>query len=876
MRSRLVSLAARWLPRRYRDEILLDLEDVGGLSIAAMLVAIYRSGRDVRRTAPEAPMKHEPMWAGLGPDMRNAWRQHAAHPWNALTIVGILACAIGLNTALYSMVQAVLIRPLGMGDESRIAFFWNVDQHGARFPMTPARALDLRAQVAGVEAGALIGHLSMTVSGRGPAERWAGASVSASFFDVLDARPQIGRTFHASDSNRDVVVLSHRLWVEQFHSDANVVGTALVLNGRPRTVVGVMPASFYWPSTTPTASAANPPLLWACAPLPDVPERPVAFDGDVAQDRQTGFIRLVTRLRAGRALPSVQAEADEVATRLSAQYPQTDGGQRLELVAARDQLLGPVERPLLFVALASALVVLGACVNVGNLLLVRQAGRRRELAVRSALGASKWRVARQLMLEALVLAGAGGVAGVAIAAVATRWLIAVAPDSVGRLDLATLDGGVLLAAFAVTTLSGLSLGALSALALTRDRSADDLRGAGVAEPSRNGLRRLLIAAEVGIAVTLLVGATLFGGSLLRLQRVDVGFETGNLLTFDVTLGGERKADDAKKVAFLHEALDKLRAVPGVRRASAAVTLPIGGDDFGTSVYPEGKALPAPGTARRNGLQIVGDDWFGTIGQRLVAGRTFDRSAVRTSTPVIMINERLAELEWPGGDAVGRRLRLDREADAPVFTVIGVVSDIHHTGPQDAARPEVYLAYDQMPFSMLAFAVRSSGDPMALVGAVRRAISEVDPSQPTFNVTTMEAHLGRAYSRARFLAALTILFGGLALALALIGVYGVTSFSVAQRTREFGVRSALGATPMQLIRTVMAEQLVPVGAGIGAGLLVAAASAQTIKSLLFDTASLDARAYVLSAVVLLLTGLVAGAVPARRAARIDPIKALKDD
>jgi predicted permease len=874
-RHAVIRTAALAVPARYRDEVLADLVDQHH-RLAPLLVAILRSGRDARRQRQERSMERVSLWSGLGADVRSAWRQHRAHATGALAIVGILAFAIGLNTALFSMVQAVLIRPLGLGDESRVVFIWNLDPQRARFPMTPARALDLRREITGLESAALIGHLSMTVTGRGPAERWSGASVSSSFFDVLQAPAAVGRTFRTNESNRDVVVLSHRLWVEQFDADASVIGTTVVLNGRARVIAGIMPASFYWPATTATTSAANPPLFWACAPASDVPERPVPFEGDPTQDRQTGFIRVVARIQAERSLAAVQAEADAVAARLAARHPQTDGGQQIELVAARAQMLGPVEQPMLFVVLASALVVLGACVNVGNLLLVRQAGRRRELAVRSALGASRWRVTRQLMMEALVLAAAGGVLGVAVAAGSMRWLIALAPDNVGRLDLATIDARVLGMALIATTLSGLALGGLSAFGLMRDRSADDLRGAGVAEPSRSGLRRALVAAEVAIAVTLLVGASLFGASLLRLQRVDVGFDTRNLLTFDVTLGGTRAGDAAAQTTFLRDALEQIRAVPGVRAASAAVTLPIGGDDFGTGVFPDGRPLPAPGTSRRNGLQIVGEGWFSTLGQPLVAGRDFSAGDITTSSPVILVNQRLAELEWPGESPIGKRARLDRDADAPVFTVIGVVGDIHHTGPSQPARPEVYLAYNQMPFSILAFAVRTDGDPGALAPAVRRALGTVDPSQPSFNTNTMDAHLGRAYGRARFLAALTIVFGGLALGLAVVGVYGVTSFAVAQRTREFGVRTALGASPLQLMRTVVGENLTPVGAGIGAGLAVAATAAQAIQSLLFDTTSLDATAYVAAAALLVVTALCASVIPARRAARIDPVRALRNN
>jgi putative ABC transport system permease protein len=791
----------------------------------------------------------------------------------ALAIALILAMAIGLNTAVYSMVDAVLVRPLPFADTDSLVFVWNTSSRVNREPMAPARALDLRARITALDRAALIGHMSMTVTGRGPAERWYGASVSSSFFDVLRTPAHLGRTFTTDEPDRDVVVLSHRLWTDQFGADTSAIGQRLVMNGRSRTIVGVMPVGFYWPTITPQTSAGNEPLFWTCAPVPDVPERMLPFDETITRNRTMGFLRMIGRLRSDRTITVAEDEAASVAADLAREYPGSDGGRGIVLVPARDQLLGSVA--MWFVLLASALVVLGACVNVGNLILVRQAGRHRELAVRSALGAGRGRLVRQLMIESAILALLGGMGGVALAFAALKGLVAIAPENVGRLDNASINGAVLLWTGAATAISALSLGALSALALWRDRSAEDLRAAGTAGRGRGRIRQTLIAVEVALAVALMVGAALFGQSLLRLQRVDVGFDTSRLLTFDIMLTGQRADYMSKQMEFYNGVLDRTRALPGVVSAAGAFTLPIGGDDFGASAFPEGRPFPAPGADRRIGFQIVGDQWFRTLGMQLREGRDFSPTDTRDSTQVVIVNQALAEIEWPGRSPVGLRLKYAREADAPWLTIVGVVSNIHHLGPSVPPRPEIYLPYSQMSQAMMAVAVRTTGDPLALVPAIRAAAGEVDPTQPISGVNTMEAHLTKAYGRARFLTTLTMLFGVVTCLLTVVGVYAVTSFAVAQRTKEFGVRAALGASPARLGREVLSTSLMPVWLGAATGVGLAMWTGRLIGTLLFGTAPMDPVAYVGATTILIVTAALASFVPARRAAALDPVKALRD-
>ena len=752
-------------------------------------------------------------------------------------------------------------------------FIWDQRTNNRPEPFAPGRALDVRTRTRALEDAALIGHASMTVLGLGAPERWAGASVSASFFDVLGAPPELGQTFHRADRGRDFVVLSHRLWATRFGSDPSLVGRSLTMNGRPRLVVGVMPADFFWPSITAQPSAFDGPDFWTSAPANDVPEGPVPTGDDFAANRTTGFLRLVARLTPDATRASAQAELTSVARDLAREYPATDEGHGLTTASVDEQFFGGVRTPMLFLAWASALVVLLACVNVANLLVMRLPSRARELAIRVALGAGRGRLARQLLTEGLLLAVAGGLAGVALARVSLGALVALAPSGLGRLDAVSINLPVLLVSAAFVLACGLALGLVPALIVWRVRPMAELRTSGVSLSTRPGFRHALVACEVALAVTLVVGAALFGESLLRLRRVDVGFDTKNLLTFDVALVGARAEYQARQVAFFEEMFASIRALPDVRAAGGAVTLPIGGDDFGAPVFPEGQPIPARGAERHVGFQIVGAGWFDTLGMRVVSGRDFTAQDAHRDAPVAMVNQTMASTVWPGQDPIGRRFRLSANGTRPWLTVVGVVSDIHHLGPSVPPRPEMYEPYYQNSLPFLAVAVRTAHDPLAVVPAIRAAIARLDSTQPISGVNTMAQHLTRAYGDEAFLSTLTVGFGALALGLAIVGVYGVVGWSSAQRTREFGLRCALGATPASVSALVVRQGLRPVIVGAVAGTGAALMLSRSIRGLLFDTAPADPALYAMAVAAVVLAAALACWIPARRAGRIDPVRAL---
>ncbi|HEY7474039.1 MAG TPA: ADOP family duplicated permease, partial [Vicinamibacterales bacterium] len=772
--SPVIGVLRRAVAQPYRDEVIADLLDeeraarVNGRSRVRARLALYaqliRSAVDSRRASREpdtaSGARLPRSLTGLGADVQMAWRLHRGRPALSLVALLTLALASGANTALFSVAHATLWQPLPLAEPDRLVFLWDVVASGARQPLPPARGLDFR-QSRSLSGLALLSHRSFVVTGVGPAEEWRGASVSGNFFEVLGTPAAIGRPFHANEASRDVVVLSHRLWRTRFGADPSVVGRTLTMNGRPRIVLGVMGEDFYWPAITAEPGPVDPPLLWAMTDATDVPD--AARDSvDPRLDRNTSYLRAVARLAPGADLSAARADVASLAARLAQQYPRTDANRTATLVAASEQLFGSLQRPMWLLVGFTLLVVLVAAANVANLLLIRLSGRARELTVRFALGATRGRVVRQLAVEGLLLAAAGAAAGVALARLSFETIVRLAPNTIGRLEHLTLDSRPLALSLAVTLATGLLLGVVPAFSLARHGRQLSGGPRGEISASRSNLRHTLVIAEVALALVIVIGAALFGESLLRLRRVDVGFDPSRLLTFDVTLSGARAAGNPSP--HFNELLSRIRAVPGVTAAAGAVTLPIGGDDFGVRLAIEGQPLPPPGSEPRIGYQIVTPGWFDTLGLRL-HGRDFTSADDGAGGQVVIVNETLARSAWPGEDAVGRRLRKGRNPANPWMTVVGVVSDLRHSGPGKPARPEIYEPYSQTSLSFIAVAVRCALEPARLVAPIRTAIAQVDPAQPMAHVATMDEHLANAYGDLRFLSTLTFAFGGLALLLA---------------------------------------------------------------------------------------------------------------
>ncbi len=812
------------------------------------------------------------MWTDFHQDMLYACRGLRRTPGFTAIAVLTLALGIGANTAIFSVINTVLLRPLPFPDADRLVFVWNTHD-GQPEPLGPGRLRDLQTQVTSFASFAGISHISYTLTGDGDAERIAGSSVSSGFFDTLGARPLLGEPFHKGTADPSAVVLSERLWRRRFGADPSIVGRTITLNGRARQVVAVMPRGFVWPSITAQPSSADTgPELWVPGGPGDVPRTAVNEDLDVTGYRNTGYLRCVARLKPGVTLAQARAEVASVGARLSRMYPEDDG-RGATLVGIRNQFAGAVERPLLVLAGAVAFVLAIACANVASLLLGRGAARRRDLALRRALGASRMRIIRQLVTESVVLAFAGGAAGLLLAWWGSTSLLSLTPPDIAGISRSGIDGRVLLFTLGIAVTVGIAFGLAPAIELSRDRLTDALaeggtRTSGSRRTSRT--RDVLVALEIAIAVVLLVGATLLVRSFIGLTRVDTGIDTHNLLTFDVSVTGDRAEYQSRQVQFYESLIQRLGAVPGVRDVGAAVTLPIGGDDFGTGYLIEGR--PVPKTKLRAGYQIVMPGYFHAMGIRILSGRDFRSSDDRKAPPVVLVNETLAREQWPGLDPVGRRVRFDD--DGQWMTVVGVTGDIRHLGPSVPPRPEVYQSVTQRSFPFIAFVVRTERDPYDVMPSIRRAVLGLDPDLPLSGVRTMDEHIARALAKPKFLSTLVAAFGGLAVSLALVGIYGMMSWSVTERRQEIAIRMALGASRERMLSMVLGRALLLASTGIAIGLAVAPIATRALSGLLYGITPTDPLAFALTGIALGAVAVLSALVPALRAARVQPAMVVK--
>jgi putative ABC transport system permease protein len=818
------------------------------------------------------------MWTETRQDVWYALRSLRRTPGFTVVAILTLALGIGANTAIFSVINSVLLRPLPYASAHSLAFVWSARDGSTLDTLTPGRFVDLRTRMTSLASIAAICQFSMTLTGGGAPEQIPASSVSSSFFDVLQARPLLGEPFHAGRADPRAVVLSHGLWLRRFGGDPGIIGREITLNGASRHVAAVMREDFGWPAITTRPGTVGGPELWIPGAVHDIPRTPADNPAeDLSANRSLGILRAVARLREGVTLEQAQREADVIARQLETEHPDTDQGRGALVVPLRTQFFGPSTQPLLVLLGAVAFVLAIACANVASLLLGRASSRRRELAIRLALGATRARVIRQLLTEAIVLALGGAAAGLLLAWWAHRWLLRLNPGDVLRLSETRIDPVVLGFSLVIALATGLIFGIVPAWQASSRTPKSDLNddGARGFSSGRGGRTRdMLVALEVAVALVLLVGAGLMLRSFSALARADTGIELENLLTFAVSAPGGRTTSAPHQVAFYEQLLARVRSLPGVTHAGAAVTLPIGGDDFSTRYVLEGQPLPAAGLEPSAGFQIVSAGYFETMGMRVVAGRAFREGDTIDAPQVVAVNETLARQAWPDGDAVGRRLRTGRGADAPWFTVTAVVSDIRHRGPAAPPRPELYHPLTQRSFGSMAFVVRTSGEPRALVPAVRAEVSALAADLPISQVGTMEEHVERALARPKFMSTLIAAFGALALALAVVGIYGVMSYAVSQRAQEIAIRMALGARRSDVIRMVLSRAALLATAGIVGGLGAAAALSRVIASLLFGVSTTDTVTFAGAAIGLLALALLAAGVPAVRASRISGADVLR--
>jgi putative ABC transport system permease protein len=815
------------------------------------------------------------MWSELRQDIGYAVRSLSKSGWFALTAIVTLALGIGANTAIFSVISGVMLRPQPFRAPDRLVFLWSSTEAFPREALTPGRLVDFREQLTTVSGLAGISQIPLNLTGSGDPERVAGSSVSSSFFDVLGAPALLGEPFHAGRADERDVVLSYRLWTRRFASDRSIAGRQIMLNGTARTVVAVMPAEFNWPTVTATPGLHTGPDLWVPGTTGDVPRTPVD-QANLASNRRTGYLRAVGRLNDGVTIEQARLEAQAISQRLAQQYPADDGGRGATFVALDEQFFGNLRQPMAVLLGAVAFVLAIACANIASLLLGRGAARRRELAVRVALGATRARVVRQLLTESMVLAFVSAIAGLVMAWWSLQWLVRASPGSLPGLDAIRLDPTVLLFTVALTMMTGVLCGLLPAL-----HASVGTISAGLGETSSRSsagrragrTRDALVALEIAVALVLLVGAGLLLRSFSSLSRVDTGMRTANLLTFDIFLSGERVRQPPLQRAFYDQVLRRISALPGVVDTGAAVTLPIGGDAFAAPVRIEGTPAAGPGQEPRAGFQIVTPGYFRTLGVRVVSGRDFSETDVAAASPVAMVNEAFARQHWPGHDPVGRRMRVEG-GPGEWMTVVGLVGDIRHLGPAAPPRAEFYRPHSQLSFSFMAFVVRTQGAPEAMVPAIRAAVTALDPGQPISGVNTMEQHLATALARPKFMSTLVGSFGVLALLLSTVGVYGVMAYAVTQRTREIAIRTALGASSRNVLRLVIGKAMWLAAIGVAVGLAGSTALSRVLSGLLFGIGAADPVTYAAVVALLAAVALAAAALPAWRATRIPGAQVLR--
>ncbi len=803
-------------------------------------------------------------------DFRYAVRTLARTPGFTFAALVTLALGIGANTAIFSVVNTVLLRPLPYQDPDRLVMIGDRDSDGSASNLGYATFQDFRDRSRTVPEMAAIRSWNPTLVAGGEAERLSAMRVSWNYFAMLGVRPALGTAFTAAEDRPDqwhVLLLSDGLWRRRFGADPGVVGRTVLMNDVSYRVVGVMPASF-----EPLVSARfyQPAELWA----------PLGYDASLNYAcRSCQHLKALGRIGAGANATQARAELNTIRGQLAASYPSDYPPGDMALVRLQDEIAGPV-RPVLYVLLgAVGLVLLIACANVANLLLARAMNRSREMAVRSALGAGRARLIRQVLTESVTLSLAGGTLGVALAAVMLGSVATLAPVSIPRVDRASIDPAVLGFALLLSVVTGVLFGLVPALRVSREslQTTLALDSRASVGGSSNRARGLLVVGDLALALVLLASAGSMVKSVVRLMGVNPGFNTDRLLTLQFSLIGTRYREDAAVVAFVDSALDRIRAIPGVEAAAAAGQIPLGGNGDTWGFHIEGRIKPNPSEDPAVERYSVTPDYFRVLGIPLLKGRVITYADRADSLQVLVISESTAKTLWPGEDPIGRRVRIGDAATGPWRTVVGVAGDVRHASLAAPPTLQMYLAQAQVTDSYLVLAVRerlAAASPSA--PQIRAVFREMDPAVPIYAVATMEELAGKSVAERRFVMRVLGGFAALALLLAAIGLYGVVSYTVAQRTREVGVRMALGARPADILRLVLRSGATTVAAGLAVGVTGALLAMQSMRALLFDVSASDPATVAGAVGALSVVALAAHVIPARRALRVDPVIALRQD
>lgn len=801
-------------------------------------------------------------------DVRFAFRMLARKPGFTVVAVVIMALGIGANTAIFTLVRAVLLKPLPFHEPSRLMMVWE-DASFIGFPRntpSPANYADWKAQNEVFEDMAALDTRSFNLTGDGEPEKVAAYGVSGSLFALLGVKPALGRTILPEDDTPEaskVAVISHGLWQNRYGGDPLIVDRDILLTAEKYRVVGVMPPGFQF--------LQSEVGIWV----------PLAFPNEVMARRGSHFLQVVARTRPGVTLDQAQANIKTIMSGIAREYPDEAGNLGAYVVPLSQEITGETRRPLVLLLVAVAFVLLIACANLASLLLSRAIGRSKEIAVRTALGARRSQLVRQLLTESIVLSSAGGAAGMIVAQSSFAFLRQLIPPGLALVAELEIDPAVLVFTLGLSVLTGVIFGLAPAIQASRTDLNEALKQGGGRTPLSAGNRRLqsaMVIGEVALAMVLLVGAGLLIQTFTRLRGQYAGMRAERVLTLRTTLPEAKYQEPSRRAAYYEQVLDRVNALPGVVCSGFTTAVPLEWKGGTNGITIEGRP-EEPGVIYDANHRQISNDYFEAIGIALREGREFNDTDNAGSAPAVIINETMARSYWPNETALGKRFKHGRTASTrPWMTIVGVVADVRQMGVDAPVKAEMYMPYRQAGgqfwYAPRALVIRASGDPTSLVSAVRAKVHEVDPDQPVSNIRTMEQVLGKEVQLRRTGTTLLGVFAGLAMLLASLGIYGVLSFFVTQRTPEFGVRMALGAQTGDILRLVIRRGMSLALAGVATGLVASFALTRLMQSLLFEVNASDPATFAGLALVLSAVAFAACYIPARRAARVDPMVALR--
>jgi putative ABC transport system permease protein len=817
----------------------------------------------------------------LWQDIRFGARMLLKSPTITAIVILALALGIGANTAIFSVINAVVLRPLPYDHPEELLFLNErspvLDEMSISYP----NFTDWRNQNHVFEKIGVYNRNSYNLTGYGEAERILTGQVSADLFSALRANAMIGRVF-TNDEDKPggppVVVLSYALWQRRFGGQNSILNQNLTLNGRSYSVIGVMPADYAFPSRVE---------MW-------VPVGQLSGDPNWQQRGNHPGLYGVGRMKPGVTQAQAQADMNNIAANLNKQFPDSNSNTGIRIRTMMEVLVGDAVKNTLWILFgAVAFVLLIACANIANLLLARATARRKEMAIRAAMGAGRWRIARQLLTESLLLAIIGGGIGLVIAKLMIKWILYVSPTAIPRSREITLNWRVLAFTLGVSVLTGVLFGLVPALQAGQVDVHETLKEAGRGTSAKHWLRSSLVIVEVATTMVLLIGAGLMIRSFYRLQNVDPGFSYEQLTSFTVALPQRKYVTEDQRSAFFNTLLQNLRALPGVQSVAAASGLPLGNNGWQTSFVIDGRPQPPKGQSPLMEACTVTPDYFRTMNIPLRRGRYFtdydnrsflagrdlsklnDGERMISGTNVIIVDDLFAKQNWPGEEAVGKRIRFGTDAGAPMLEVVGVVGRVRMESlSDDSNRVQGYFPFSQMPFNGMTVIIKGNSDPNQLIAAARAQVRSIDPDQPIYNIRTMEEIRGESVAPQRLNLLLLSIFAGIAFVLAVVGIYGVMSYAVTQRTHEIGIRMAIGAQPRDVFRMILGQGMLLTIVGMAAGLVLAFVLTRLMATMLFGVKPTDPVTFAGVAVLLAAVALIACYIPGRRATKVDPVHSLR--